>query len=373
MNTCTAIVPYTCPPTFEEFIRREVKKGITQGTIYSRIISLIPKSSTSSLKELIRRSAEKKRARGSFSRIGLLIPKPSTNTSSIDTEKPDYLTKVSKLVSGTCPIINPHRERTLKFASDTYQTERILHSSEYGDLMKDPELLFHGIGNAIWKVPSILRFGILSKKAASAKNLTLGFNYGWQSKNGVFNNGENGDLHISCARSPVHIYGTGTSNGAFGLFIKNGISFAIRDVSATEKHNSTLPGEAMVKLTIPSESIIGLVVPESLLRSKITDISFLQDKAIGTFHLRCQSLLRYLEEEVNIEYQNLGIDLSSTIETKDEREKLKVLLNGLLLKYFSSKVDIETACLIDLLKIIIPSGLKIYNTKGFEVPLDEES
>lgn len=43
-----------------------------------------------------------------------------------------------------------------------------LNSPDYGKILKDPDLLFHGINAAIWKIPKILTLGILSKKGLVA-------------------------------------------------------------------------------------------------------------------------------------------------------------------------------------------------------------
>jgi hypothetical protein len=234
--------------------------------------------------------------------------------------------------------------------------EKILSSSEYGELIKDPDILFHGINTAIWKISSILELGILSKKAARDKGVTLGINSEF-----------NEETCISCARSPVHIDALGDQYGAFSCYIRDEISFAIKGISVAGKHNSDIPGEAMADYAILPEAIVGLVVPEALLHTKIAKINFLQGGTNATFHLRCQSLLEFLKIS-DIEDPDLAAAIPTPINiTREKRIGLEAKFNGLLLKYLSSKLDIETACLIDLLRIIMPSGLKLYNTKGFEV------
>lgn len=64
---------------------------------------------------------------------------------------------------------------------------------------------------------------------------------------------------------------------------------------------------------------------------------------------------------------NLEASISVPIEEEEERIRLTTVFNSLLIKSLSSKIDIETACLIDLLRMFMPSGWKLYNTKGFEL------
>jgi hypothetical protein len=390
MSSCTAIIPYTPPVAPEEFIRKEVEKARANGGILK--LSLLPQHTIPKLFE-----SEMDAVTSIFSRFIKSLDgmdfKPmsfregvGSRAASLESMSFSRFESFDRTMSPLMSyrITNPHRESILHSSeygdrtmspSMSYRItnphrESILHSSEYGDLMKDPDVLFHGVNAAIWKIPSILELGILSKSAASIKGVSLGFNYGSQTRLGV-KNGYNEETFISCARSPVHIDALGDKAGAFGLYIKNGISFAVRGVSAIgtyslREHDSDIPGEAMVDYTIPAESIIGLVVPKSLLSTKITDINFLQGGAIGTFHLRCQNLLGYLEKKIDIE-PSLAAAVAIPVGSEEDRARLAILFNGLILKCFSSKIDIESACLVDLLKVLIPSELNIYDTNGFKI------
>jgi|GEM_PF-6991063 len=258
----------------------------------------------------------------------------------------------------------------MPFHTENPERKNILHSEAYGELMKDPDVLFHGINTAIWKIPSILELGILSKSKGSSHELSLGFNYGRQTELGI-ENGYNGEDFISCARSPVHSDSLGDTAGAFRLYITDGISFAVRGTSAipsyTTSHDSGIPGEAFVRDAIPSTSIVGLVVPQSLLSTKVSDINFLQGGALYTFHLRCQGLLRYLDGKVDIN-PSLRSAVANTVTSEEERARLEPLFNELLLKSFSSRIDVKSARFSELLKIMIPSNLTIYDTKGMKIP-----
>ena len=88
--------------------------------------------------------------------------------------------------------------------------------------------------------------------------------------------------------------------------------------------------------------------------------------AISIFHLRCQNLLGYLEKEIDIE-SSLATVVAIPVGSADDRARLEMLFNGLILKCFSSRIDIDSACLVDLLKILVSSELNIYNTNGFKI------
>lgn len=345
--TPTAIIPYTPPVALEKFIRRKVERARDNSRVSeSSAISRLFKSEIDSVSSLCSRPIRP---------LDCKAFKPIS---------------FRKKIGFCLASFDPTKSASMPYQITNLHRESILHSSEYGDLMKDPDVLFHGINAAIWKIPSILEFGILSKRAARNKGVFLGFNYGSETRLGVVN-GYNGEAYISCARSPVHVDSVGDRAGAFGLYIKNGISFAVRGISAISsynlrEHDSGIPSEAMVDYHIPSESIIGLVVSISLLSTKIRAINFLHDGALGAFHLRCKSLLRYLEKKIDID-PSLVTAIAIPIGSEDERVRLEILFNGLILKYFSSLIDIESACFIDLLKILVPRGLSIYNTNGFKI------
>jgi hypothetical protein len=55
------------------------------------------------------------------------------------------------------------------------------------------------------------------------------------------------------------------------------------------------------------------------------------------------------------------------MKSTDQRRVLESEFNALLLKYLSSILDLKSARLIDLLKILVPEDLPIYNTKGILV------
>lgn len=232
--------------------------------------------------------------------------------------------------------------------------------------MKDDSLIFYGINIAIWKIPSILNLGILSEKAAANKNMILGFNFGYQSPGGMFH-GHNDKTSISCARSPVHIDAIGDEHGAFGLYIKDNISFVIKGVTAGIKSKSGIPGKALENYEIPSDNIIGLMVPDALVTKKIHEINFLKGGTLNTFHLRCQDLLKFVKEKSGIEDPDLLLKVSIPTNTDEERNQLEAICNKLLQKFISPKLDIDSGSLIDLLRILVPSKLKLYNSKGFEI------
>jgi hypothetical protein len=229
----------------------------------------------------------------------------------------------------------------------------ILSSSEYGQLLKDPDLLFHGIKWDFWKIPSILRQGILSWMAASYRNLALGLNCGVETDSG---------RSVSCARSPVHESAVGYDSGAFGLYIKAGIAFVIRGVSDGVPNNAhRIPGNAMVEREIDTRNIIGLIVSEEQLEKNISDINILEGGSLFTFHLRCQSLLEYLRQH-DVEDSALRAEVQKRVDTDEERKRLEEQFNALIRR--SAKFDIP---LVDFLRAVLPPHMKLYNGRGFEI------
>lgn len=250
----------------------------------------------------------------------------------------------------------------------------ILNSSEYGELLKDPNLLFHGINKAIWKIPSILKFGILSMNAATKQKVILGLNYGSQNEHGVIKNGYNGNDFISCARSPVHDDSIGGYDaGAFELFIRHGIAFVINGVSGIssyqlQDHNSGISGEALIEHSIGSGNIIGLIISDELLDKKITEINFLEGGALNTFHLRCQSLLEYIKDSCDAEeISQLRTKVERPLETEEDEKRLEQEFNKLLQRSILKKFGTDTIRLVDFIRSIVPADLKLFTSKGFEI------
>lgn len=256
--------------------------------------------------------------------------------------------------------------------------EAILNSPEYGDILKNPELVFHGINTAVWKIPSILQHGILSGDKYHHINMGFGVNHGFENTAA-----DVGRQYIGCARSPVHECSAGDKSGAFGMFIQKGISFVLKGVDVIDApHDTTdlvnefnnegieIPGEAVADSLITPDHITGIMAPEHLLNAKILDIHFLQGGGVPGFHLRCQSLLEFLKESGGIENFDLSTRVSSPIKTSEERKPIEDACNALLYEFIASKLDINSARLIDLLKTFIPNGMKLYNTRGFEISLD---
>jgi len=363
MSSCTSIIPYTPPVTPDEDAREARASSATSERLISRIsesslsysrsdgaegVSSCSTKSLDSTTFKFTSPGERDSSRWNFSEEMGFRKMPSREMTSeemafSETESPGR-------------GINPYRES-------------ILDSPKYGILMKDSDVLFHGIDTAIWKIPSILELGILNKKTASSKGVTLGFNFGSQHRLGI-ENGYNKEAGVSCAYSPVHINASGVG-GAFGVYIKNGISFALRDIPFLLHHSlikppSGIPSEIMIDCAIPAKFIVGLVVSTSLLNIKITEINFLKGGVLLTFHLRCQSLLEYLEGKIDIE-PSLAAAIAVPVNSVKDRESLEILFNELILKYFSSRIDIESACLLDLLKLLVPSDLSIYDTNGFKI------
>ncbi len=261
------------------------------------------------------------------------------------------------------------------------EAETILKSSEFGPLIKNPDILFHGIKCDFWKIPSILQHGILSKAAAENVNLKLGFNYGVQHDNGTLTIGYNQERGISLARSPVHDQAIGYEAGAFGIYIRNSIAFAIKE-QIVRTCKESIPGEAIANQNISKEDIIGIVVNKDLLDLKLSQIDILDGGSYGVFHLRCQSLYNFIKNEYGLEDHEIESAISNPIDADREIEslpndlreeaikekmkkiksKFKVLMSNGISKKFGKDIT-----LLELLDKTIPSDLKIYTTNGFEV------
>lgn len=232
--------------------------------------------------------------------------------------------------------------------------DEILASSEYGQILKDPTLVFHGVRWDFWKIPSILQHGILSKAAADMKDVSMGFNS--RDYQIAF------DQSVGCARSPVHERAVGYDAGAFGLHIKDGIAFVAREGLVYSNYKSEISGEARVSWEIETKDIIGLLVSEQHLEKNISDINILEGGSLLTFHLRCQNLLEYLKNEHGIQDRDLWDEVQKSVKTEEERVRLEKRCREVM--KLSKKFDIA---LVGFLDRILPPHMKLYTARGFEI------
>jgi len=235
--------------------------------------------------------------------------------------------------------------------------ERVMHSLDYGPLVKKPDLLFHGLFFAFWKIPSILEKGILSRRAAEKLNMQLPFNHGQQTEVGI-TNGHNGSSFICCALAPTHPEGSEN-------YIEEGLSFAIN--GATPESFDPIDGEVLIDWKIPPTKIAALVIPEHLIETPISEINFLEGGADEVFHLRCQFLAKYLQREYGIKDTELAAKIARPIPS-DERINIEQAYNDLLKSCLARKFDLnEPRGFLKLVRSLAPDNLRLFNSKGFPI------
>ena len=250
----------------------------------------------------------------------------------------------------------------------------VLSSQEDRPLIGNPKVFFHGINFAIWKIPTILEHGILSKSEAMARNVVLGFNYGRYGEAAC-----NGDNGVSLACSP-----NGQCDRAFEWYIEKGISFAIEGI-ATRPGDSGIVGEVLASGRVPPEKIFGLVVHDELLEKKLTDVDFMDGGEQGNFQCRCQSLYTYVKERFGIEDSTILAKIEDPLlqddlsqhedlqdrDTKKQLHDLKRELNGLMLRGISAQFPEHLVMTIQqYLMLTLPPNMKIFNSRGVEISRD---
>lgn len=236
------------------------------------------------------------------------------------------------------------------------------------NILEDRNLAFHGIGFDYFKMLSILENGILSQHAAQDKGIVLNRNYG----------GYNGDYQVSLSESPS-INDT-YNHGAFGTYIKSGISFVVdtTGLSCFPDHSSHIPGEIYANFSVPTENIIGVMLPEESLNTSIDKLSIVMfggtgyidnialsfiDKINSNFGsiIEKNEILELIEEKKNFD----GDFFDGMMHEQKVNDKIKELITNYFAISFKDKYHLsEMPTLMDTINILTEGKIPIYSTSG---------
>lgn len=243
---------------------------------------------------------------------------------------------------------------------------------EKGDILADPELLFHGIsGFDITRLKSILNHGILTGGSLTAS--------GRGNRNF---SGYNKDNMVSVAESPS--VNNTYRHGAYGAFVANGIGLIIDGKNSIPDNvtgGSGIPGERYVVGDISINNISGVILPSESLDMRIEDLPIgLNRMGSGFVKERVQSILRNLNidsssgeiEAILNELDNNEASSEEYLARKNKQDdlimKLDLSLSALISKEYAKESDQEPT-LRNVLRDILPDNLQVYDEDGEEIVL----
>ena len=174
-------------------------------------------------------------------------------------------------------------------------------------ILNDSNLRYHGIGENLIKLIGIMKNGILCQKD-SQKATEYQKNYGGYNKPDM----------VSLA---VAIEGEHTNYGAFEVFIKNGISFVIKNskgiLASKTSHDSGIPGEEFHIGSIPKENIVGIMASKKIMRKRIRDLNLVRGMGTGYIDSTLLGLMKYFS--VN---GNSNVDIEAFEKILEQKEEL---------------------------------------------------
>ncbi len=248
---------------------------------------------------------------------------------------------------------------------------------QYGEILLDRQNVFHGIGFDFIRLKGILEKGILSEQAAMREDLDLKRNY----------RGYNLNDSVSLVESPS-LSGC-FKFGCFGVYIKNGISFVIKNeltykVPKGSPRYSGYQDEIFAGDKVRRENIVGVMIPDDLLNTPLTGLSLgLEKMGFDYIDDRCRKLLSDLEKET--EYHSDTTVLEELIKRRqnNEKQELDLLKKDTerseifeamekemwqhIKNAYAKKIGIDQPTFKDVLKLYLPSSMKVYNSDGFEI------
>lgn len=267
-----------------------------------------------------------------------------------------------------------------------------------GEILMDKSKLFHGIGFDLIRYKSILEHGILSENAAYEKGVNIKRNF----------QGYNLNDTVSVTESPS-VHKTFTS-GAFGTYIRPGISFVIEGIpidssiafrpppqdikedfrsSRISKRASGYIDEAYVIHEIPKENLQGVMIPEDSLDKPLSELPLGLAKMGHNFiENRCRSLITDLAQEIG--FSGDITQLEELIKSKEElenspgyysekhnaRQKLLEQMDKFMQEYihkaFVQSTGQKQVTLRDVLKKYTPADMPIYNSDGMPINLNND-
>ena len=236
------------------------------------------------------------------------------------------------------------------------------------NILENGNIAFHGINYDYFKMMSILKYGILSQKAAENNGLTINRNYG----------GYNGNSQVSLSESPS-IHGT-YNHGAFNVFVKNGISFVIdvSDLHCIPDNKSGIPGEVYVDYAIPIEKILGIMIPESAAQATIDKLNIFGDMGTGYVNNYALNFVDMVNSFFEMNFDKN--EILKLIEAKNnlsgdyfDRSKQENLINQQINTTITKMFDLgfrkkynysESPTLVETITVLTGGNIPIYTTNG---------
>lgn len=225
----------------------------------------------------------------------------------------------------------------------------------------DKKYCYHGIGGAVFRLPSILEHGILPP--SYIKSLNMPENY--DSKYSY-----NGPNQVSVIMSPQFCDGPDTLGGDYS----EGITFVCetdywRGLKAQE---SGIPYEAHTSRISP-DKIKGVILPESFFNKPIKDCGNLFG-GYGQYGAICEAFTRYMKEECGYETSGYDIDLRLMNASKDPsnrdkfRDKLNAHLFSDLQQAIDKKLGKKNSTFVDIVNFYIKDkpNIKLYNRETLQ-------
>ncbi len=225
------------------------------------------------------------------------------------------------------------------------------------------DTLLHSIGFNPYKLESILRNGILSKKQADSIGVALTKNYF----------GYNFDDKVSMTR-PMYS-NSEDSTSILYTWVPKSISFIVEDqdfIYDTNEAYYNHSDEVFVQDIVPSKNIVGLIIPEKYQNYLISDLPMIAIKSTSYANIKgtCDELINYLRtmnhEIDKDEYKELLRELHLTItelngdrendELKEDFLDIKIAINEFIAREtqiaFDKVLKKEGTTLIDMVTYI---------------------
>ena len=196
------------------------------------------------------------------------------------------------------------------------------------------DTLIHAMGFNPMKLEGILKYGIVTDNYAKEHNIPFSKNYNFTLNNEMIEKIDNDKIinekiekennrNIYLVRK---LYINDSELSVYNLYVKNGISFIVEDVSFTYDTNIELlkrSDEVVVKDYIPKDNIKAIMIPEEYKNKRLNEVNMLPKNILNYKLIKDSTLnlINYLKE------YNYSVDL----------EEITYLLKDLKTAYLSVK------------------------------------
>ena len=225
----------------------------------------------------------------------------------------------------------------------------------------DKKYCYHGIGGAVFRLPSILEHGILSP--SSIKSLNMPENY--DSKYSY-----NGPNQVSVIMSPQFCAGPDTLGGGYS----DGITFVCEKNywRGSKAQASGIPYEAHTSSISPDE-IKGIILPDKFFNKPIKDCGDLFG-GLDKYGAICEAFIKYMKEDCGYQTSGYDIDLRLMNVSKDPlnkdrfKDKLKAHLFSDLQQAIDKKLGKKNSTFVDIVNFYIKDkpNIKLYNRETLQ-------